>query len=146
MKAQESIVLLVTPEKVWPYLFEPEKVLKWCHTYQKYMFASEQHSGLGLQFDIEEKAGGPVMKYTFQATEWEENRKLVLKMISGTGVKAYQQTLLLEKLDEGCRFTFSEMVELPMGVLGKIIGFLGEGMSRASLRKMLLKLKSLVEA
>jgi hypothetical protein len=86
------------------------------------------------------------MRYTFEVTGWEEKRKLVLKMISGTGVKAYQQTLLLEKLEEGCRFTFSEEVELPMGVLGKIIGFLGEGMSRSTLRKMLLKLKSLVES
>jgi len=146
MKAQESIILLATPEKVWPYLFEPEKVLQWCLTYQKYKYAGDQHSGPGMRFDVEEKAGGPLMRYTFEVTGWEEKRKLVLKMISGTGVKAYQQTLLLEKLEEGCRFTFSEEVELPMGVLGKIIGFLGEGMSRSTLRKMLLKLKSLVES
>jgi uncharacterized protein YndB with AHSA1/START domain len=146
MKAQESIILSAAPEKVWPYLFEPEKVLQWCITYQKYAYAGDTRGRVGTRFDIEEKAGGPLMKYTFEATEWEDNRKLTMKMISGTGAKAYQQTLLLEKLAEGCRFTFSEEVELPMGFLGKIIGFLGEGMSRATLRKTLIKLKTLVEA
>lgn len=146
MKVQESIHLLALPEKVWPYLFQPEKVLKWCLTYQKYDYEGEKHTGLGTRFNIEEKAGGPLMKFTFEIIEWEENRKLTVKMISGTGVKAYQQTMLLEKLEEGCRFTFSEEVELPMGFIGKIIGFIGEGMSRSTARKMLLKLKSLVEA
>jgi uncharacterized protein YndB with AHSA1/START domain len=146
MKAQESITLSAAPEKVWPYLFEPEKVRLWCSTYQKFVYAGEQHSGPGTRFDVEEKAGGPLMKYTFEATEWEECKKLTLNMISGTGVKAYQQTLLLEPQNGGSRFTFGEEVELPMGILGKIIGFLGEGMSRSTLRKMLAKLKTLVEA
>jgi hypothetical protein len=39
-----------------------------------------------------------------------------------------------------------EEVELPMGFIGKIIGFLGEGMSKATLKKIQQKLKSLVEA
>lgn len=146
MKAQESIILQAAPEKIWPYLFEPEKVLQWCLTYQKFAYAGDQHSQPGTTFYVEEKAGGPLMKITFEAIEWEPNRKLVLKMISGTGVKAYEQTLLLEKEGEGCRFTFGEVVELPMGVLGKLIGSLAEGSSRATLHKMLLKLKSLVEA
>jgi hypothetical protein len=146
MHAQESIVLLAASEKVWPFLFEPEKVLQWCLTYQKYQYSGEQHSGVGTRFYVEEKAGGPLMKYTFEATEWEQNRKLTQKMISGTGVKAYQQNLLLEPQEQGCRFTFSEEVELPMGFLGRIIGSLAEGMSRSTLRKMLSTLKTLVEA
>jgi hypothetical protein len=145
MKVQQAIVLRAAPEKVWPYFCEPEKVTKWCPTYQKFEYAGEQHSGQGTCYNVEEKTGGPLMKFTFEAIEWDEDRKLTLKMVSGTGVKAYQQTLLLEKLDEYCRITFSEAVELPMGFLGKIIGFLGEGMSRATVEKMLAKLKTLVE-
>ncbi len=71
MKVQESIDLSAAPEQVWPYLFEPEKVLRWCLTYQEYVYATGQHSGLGTRFDIVEKAGGPVMKYTFEITQWE---------------------------------------------------------------------------
>ena len=146
MKAQESIILNVAPEKVWPYLFEPEKVMLWSSTYQKYEIVGEPHGGLGSRIYIEEKAGGPLMKYTFETTGWEENKKLTMRMISGSGVKAYQQTLQLDKVEAGCQFSFMEEVELPMGLLGKIIGFLGEGMSHSTLRKMLKKLKSLVEA
>src|SRR5512137_1050297 len=139
MKAQGSIDLLAAPEKVWPYLFEPDKVPQWCITYLKYEYAGDQCSGPGTRIYIEEKAGGPLMKNTFEITEWEQYHKLGLKMISGTGVKAYQQTMLLEKTEQGCRFTFSEVVELPMGFLGKIIGALMEGSSRSSVQKMLLK-------
>ena len=146
MKAAGTINIHATAEKVWPYLFEPEKVLLWCHTYQKYEYAGDRRGGVGSRFYVEEKAGGPLMKYTFEAVEWEPNRKLTQKMISGTGVKAYQQIMLLEALSEGCRFTFMETVELPMGFLGKIIGFLGEGMSRVAIKKMQEKLKSVVEA
>ncbi len=145
MRVQESIILHAAPEKIWPYLYEPEKVLQWCSTYQKYGYMGELHGGKGTLFDIEEKAGGPVMKYIFETTEWEENCRLTQKMISGKGVKAYRQTLQLEKLAEGSRFTFSEEVELPMGFLGQVVGYLGEGMSRSTLRKTLLKLKTLVE-
>jgi uncharacterized protein YndB with AHSA1/START domain len=146
MKAAGSIDIHAAPEKVWPYLFEPEKVLLWCHTYQKYEYTGDRRGELGSRFYVEEKAGGPLMKYTFEAAEWEENRKLTQKMISGTGVKAYQQTMLLEALPDGCRFTFMEDVELPMGFLGRLIGLLGEGMSRAAIKKMQEKLKSVVEA
>lgn len=146
MNAQESIFLQVPSEKVWPYLFKPDRVLQWCLTYQKFEYTGDQRNQVGTRFYVEEKAGGPLMKITFEAIEWEENKKLVLKMISGTGVKAYQQTMLLEELEGGCRFTFSEVVVLPMGVLGRIIGSLAEAGSRSTLRKMLLKLKSLVEA
>jgi hypothetical protein len=39
-----------------------------------------------------------------------------------------------------------EEVELPMGFIGKIIGFFVEGMSKATIKKIQQKLKSLVEA
>ncbi len=145
MKVQVSIDLHAEPEKVWPYLYEPDKAPQWIITYQRDEFASDQHSGVGTRFYVEEKSFGPLMKVTFEASEWVENQKLVLKMISGTGLKTYQQTMLLEKLEQGCRFTFSEVVELPMGFLGRFIATLGEGASHAALQKALLKLKALVE-
>jgi carbon monoxide dehydrogenase subunit G len=146
MEVQESILIHAAPEKIWPYLVEPEKVLQWSSTFQKYEAVGEQHGGVGSRFYVEEKSAGILMKYTFEAVEWRENEQLCLRMISGTGIKAYQQTLRLESLPEGTRFTFLEDVELPMGFFGKIIGFLMQGMSRAVLKKILVKLKSLVEA
>ncbi len=31
MKVQRSIEIAAPPEKIWPFLVEPEKILKWCN-------------------------------------------------------------------------------------------------------------------
>ena len=146
MKVQGSIVINAPPEKIWPYLVEPEKVLQWSSTYKKFEYVGEQHSGVGTKIYIEEKAGGPLMKINFEAIAWEDNKTLALQMVSGTGVKAYKQTYRLENVAEGCRLTFMEEVEFPMGFLGKIIGLLAEGTSKSTIEKIQQKLKTLVEA
>jgi uncharacterized protein YndB with AHSA1/START domain len=145
MKAEGTIVLNAPAEKVWPYLVEPEKVLLWSSTYKKYEYAGDQHSGVGTRYYLEEKGGGPLMKINFEATEWIDNQALTLRMLSGQGVKAYQQTYRLEKLEQGCQLAFMEEVELPMGFLGKMLGALAEGMSKATIKQIQLKLKALVE-
>jgi uncharacterized protein YndB with AHSA1/START domain len=146
MKAQGSIEIAAPPEKVWPYLVEPEKVLLWSSTYKKYQYAWEQHKGVGTRYYLEEKAGGPLMKINFEAKEWESNKKLTLKMMSGTGVKDYQQMYSLEKTNQGCRLDFVELVEMPMGFIGKLIGHLAEPASMKTVARIQLKLKELVEA
>ncbi len=146
MKAEGTIVINAAPEKIWPYLVEPEKVLLWSSTYKKFEYTGEQHSGVGARIYLEEEAGGPPMKINFEVTEWENNKSLTLQMVSGSGVKSYKQTYQLEKVEPGCQLSFMEEVELPMGFIGKIIGLLGEGMSRSTIRKIQQKLKSLVEA
>jgi hypothetical protein len=85
------------------------------------------------------------MKINFEAIEWEENKTLILRMVSGMGVKSYKQTYRLENVAQGCQLSFLEEVELPMGFIGKIIGLLGEGMSKSTIKKIQQKLKSLVE-
>ena len=146
MKAQGSVVINASPEKVWPYLVEPEKVLLWSSTYKKYEYVGDQRSGVGTRIYLEEKAGGPLMKINFEADEWVDNQTLTLRMVSGTGVKSYRQSYRLEIVAQGCQLSFMEEVELPMGFLGKIIGLLGEGMSKSTIIKIQQKLKSLVEA
>ena len=144
MKAGKSIEISATAERVWPFLVEPEKILQWCITYRKFEYTSEQRSGVGTPVYLEEQ-GGSLMKIHFEATEWKENEKLAWRMVSGTGVKSYQQFFSLEPTPSGCRFTFKEEIELPGGIFGKLIGIIAEQMSKATLDKMMLKLKALVE-
>ena len=146
MKAHGSIEIFAPPERIWPYLVEPEQVLLWSSTYKIYRYAGEQHDGVGTKYYLEEQAGGPLMKITFEVDEWEVNKKLSLKMISGSGVKDYKQIYSLEKTNQGSRLDFVEMVELPMGFIGKIIGRLAEPMSVKTITQIQLTLKGLVEA
>ena len=146
MRVQKSIDIGVPPEKVWPFFVEPEKVLQWCITFKKYEYTSSRYSGLDTPIYIEEQAGGPLMKMNFIITNCKENQLLALQMVSGTGVKAYKQDWSLEAIPSGCKFTFAEEVELPYGIIGKLLGRLMEGTSAATVDKMLNRLKTLAEA
>jgi uncharacterized protein YndB with AHSA1/START domain len=145
MKVQKSIYIKATPEKIWPFFVEPEKVLQWCITFKKYEYTNKQYNGVGTAIYIEEQAGGPLMKMNFEITDCIANEKLSLQMISGTGVKAYKQDWSLEPIPSGSRFTFQEEVILPFGVIGRLLGSIMEGSSAATVDKMLARLKGLSE-
>jgi hypothetical protein len=86
------------------------------------------------------------MKLNFAVTEWVENEKIAFSMTSGTGLKGYEQRWAVEATPSGSRFTFMEKVELPYGIIGKILGLFTQFSSKATAGKMLAKLKSLAEA
>jgi len=147
MKVQRSIEIAAPPEKIWPFMVKPEKILKWCITFKKFEYTGEQRSGVGTTFYIEEKTGPmPLMKLNFTVTEWAENERLAFRKTSGTGVKGYEQGWTIKATPSGSRFTFMEEVELPFGIIGKLIGLFAQFSSRATVRKMLVILKSLAEA
>ena len=145
MKVQKSIEINASPEKIWPYFVEPEKVLRWCITYKRFEYTGDQRSGAGTPLYIEEQAGGGLTKMQFKVTEWEEDAKLALQMVSGASYKSYRQELILEPIQAGSRFTFMEEIILPYGIIGKLIGIFAERMSSETVDKMFTKLKALVE-
>ncbi|MBA7696749.1 hypothetical protein ES703_105400 [subsurface metagenome] len=145
MRVQRSIEITAPPEKIWPFLVEPEKILKWFTLLQKFEYTGEQRSGVGTPFYYEEKSGGRLMKLNYVVTEWVENERLAFSMTSGTGVKGYEQSWTVEATPDGSRFTFMENVELPFGIIGKLIGVVGRCSSEATVGKMLPILKSLAE-
>ncbi len=145
MKIQKSIEIAAPPEKIWPFLVEPEKILKWCHTFKKFEYAGEKRSGVGIPVYIEEKAGGPLMKLNFVVTEWAENKSFALNLTSGTSVKKYEIRSSIEPVTSGSRFTFMEDFKLPWGILGKFIELIGKSTSEKHTKEMLASLKSLAE-
>ena len=146
MKVQKAIEIDAQPERIWPYFIEPEKVLQWCITYKKFEYTSNQRSGVGTPLYIEENAGAGLTKMRFEVTEWKENERLALRMVSGANYGSYIQQFLLEPISSGSRFTFMEEIILPYGVIGKLIGIFAERMSSATVDKMFSKLKTLAEA
>ena len=90
MRVETSILIAAPPEKIWPFLVEPEKILKWCITFKKFEYTGEQRSGVGMPFYVEEKAGPmPLMRLNFKIREWGglyKNKKLTWnnQMFAGT--------------------------------------------------------------
>ncbi|MCJ7567842.1 MAG: SRPBCC family protein [Anaerolineales bacterium] len=146
MKIEKSIEIAAPPERIWPFFVDPEKVIKWSITFRKYQYTGDQRSGVGTPLYIEEKAGGPLMKMNFEITEWVENERIRLKMISGASLKSYEQLWTLALTNSGSEFTFYEEIVFPLGVIGKLIGLVSQGSSYKFVTEMQSKLKSLVEA
>ena len=146
MRVQRSIEIAAPPEKIWPFLVEPDKILKWFYLLQKFEYTSEQRSGVGTPFYYEEKSAGRLMKFNFKVTEWVENERLAFVMTSGS-LKKDDQVWSMEVTPSGSRFTLTEDIEMPWGVIGKIMGALFVSrMVGKHLEEMLTKLKSLAEA
>ena len=147
MRVESSILIAAPPEKIWPFLVEPEKILQWCVTFKKFEYTGEKSSGIGTPFYVEEKASPmALMKIHFKIREWVKNERVAFSMTSGTGVKAYEQKWEIEPTPSGSRFTFVENVELPFGIIGKLMGLVGQNTSKATAGKMLVILKGLAEA
>jgi len=146
MKVEKSIEIGAPPERIWPFLTEPEKVLQWYKTFQKFEYSGEQLSGVGAKIYIEEKAAGPLMKMNFSVTEWMENVSFAIQMEPGSGPKSYVQSWQIEPTPSGSKFIFKEEIEFPFGVVGKMIGFVGQRVSENTVEEILEKLKFLTES
>jgi uncharacterized protein YndB with AHSA1/START domain len=146
MKVQRSIEIAAPPEKIWPFLVEPEKILKWFNLLRKFEYTGDKRSGVGTTFYYEEKSGGQLMKLNYAVTEWIENKKLAFSVTSGS-LKKDDQVWSIEATPSGSRFTMFEDLEMPMGIIGKIIGALFGGMMIGkNMEKILANLRSLAEA
>ena len=145
MKVEKSIEISSTPEKIWPFLVEPEKILMWFDSFKKCEFSGESHSGVGTAYYVEEKVPGPLRKINFEVTRWNENESLSLKMKSGVNVNSYEIRWGLDGTESGTLFRFVEEVGMPFGVVGKILGVLGQKTADRMVEGMLIKIKLLSE-
>ena len=146
MHVRQSVEIATPPERIWPLLVEPDNVLKWSSTLRRFEYEDAGQRGPGARVYAEEKASGMLMKLHFVITDWVEDRMVSLHMVSGRGVKGYDQSWRVEPVPTGSRFTFEEHVELPYGVLGTLLGRVGQRSSEGHVREMLAKLKVLAEA
>ncbi len=145
MKVEKTIDIAATPEKIWPFLVDPEKIPKWFDSFKKCEFKSEKHSGVGTQYYVEEKVPGPLRKINFEATVWNNNKNLTLEMTSGKNINSYEINWRLQQDQSHTQFHFREEVGMPFGLIGKILGVLGQNTADKMVEEMLIKLKSLSE-
>lgn len=145
MRVERSIEIAAPPEKIWPFLVEPEKIMKWFTLLRKFEYTGEQRSGVGTPFYYEEKSGPQLMKLSYAVTEWVENKRLAFVMTSGS-LKKDDQVWSLEAIPSGSRFTMTEDAEMPWGIISKILEPLLAGMVGKNIEKILGNLKSLAEA
>lgn len=145
MKVEKSIQISAPPQKIWPYLIDPQKLPLWFNTFKRCEFAGEKRTGVGTTYYVEEKVPGPLRKISFEAAGWDENKHLNLRMTSGKNVSGYEIEFSLKPQQSGTIFHFSENVGMPFGPIGKILGALGRRTAERMVEGMLVELKRLSE-
>ena len=146
MLVSMSVDIQTPPEKVWPYLVEPEKTMQWFTALTKFEYTSEQPGGEGSTFYWEEEANGRLYKLHFETTEWVENRVFAYRMTSGDFFKGYDERWEIEPIPDGSRFAFNDHIEFPYGPFGKIIGWFATRNAQNTGQEVLGSLKRLAEA
>jgi uncharacterized protein YndB with AHSA1/START domain len=141
-----SVDIQALPEKVWPYLVEPEKTMQWFTALKVFEYTSEQHTGVGSTFYWFEEASGRIYNLYFETTEWVENEVFAYRMTSGDFFKRYDERWEIVATADGCRFTFNDHIEFPYGLIGKIIGWFAARGAQDTGAEILANLKRLAEA
>ncbi|OQY02758.1 MAG: hypothetical protein B6I22_13055 [Desulfobacteraceae bacterium 4572_123] len=92
-------------------------------------------------FDLDPKSGF-LLLYQKGGDEYE---RLTLKMISGQNVKSYEIQWNLKLAQSVTIFHFVEDIGMPFGIIGKILGLIGQRTADKMVEGMLVKLKNLSE-
>ena len=145
MEINRSIEIEAPPEKIWPFLIEPEKIAKWCFTLRSFEYTSQITNGIDASFTYREQGRFRSVKLNCTITEWIENKKITFEMTGGKGFKGYKETWMIEPCTNGSKFSFIQQSHLPFGILGKIIEPVSRRRAEITVDKMLAKLKRLVE-
>ena len=146
MLVRMSVDIDAPPEKVWPFLVEPEKAKQWFTLLEVYEWTSEEKGGIGSTFYWEERVGNTLYHLHFKTTEWVPNEVFGYVMTEGDFFKSYTERWEIEKTSTGSRFTFNDNIVFPYGPFGRIIGFFAARGARETGAVILPKLKELAEA
>ena len=145
MKVSMSVDIDAPPERVWPYLVEPEKTKSWYTMLEKFEYTSDG-PGPGPTFYWEEDVRGKIYWNHFRTTEWVAGRVFAYEMTSSSFFKSYTERWEIEPTPTGCLFSFNGDLVFPHGPWGKVMGFFGERMGKKSNQQVLQNLKRLAEA
>ena len=141
----KEIIINAGPAKIWPFLSEPEKILKWCFTLKSFEYTSSQKGGKNSTFRYIDKGSVHTFEVNCVITEWIENKVISFKMISGTHFKSYEGTWFIKYGQGRSTFCFEEKTKPPYGIIGKLVGILSEKRASTVVEDMLERLKSNVE-
>ena len=145
MEINRSIEIEAAPEKIWPFLVEPEKIVQWCFTLQTFEYTSHVPHGIGASFKYREQGRLHSVELNCTITEWIEKKRISFEMTGGKSFKGYEETWMVEPCSNGSRFSFIQQSHLPFGILGKIMEPVSRRRAGITVDEMLAKLKRLVE-
>ena len=119
-KLTKSIEIEASPEKVFAFLLDAEKMNEVTKGYSESEYTSKGPVGVGTTIHFVGKAGGSQAEYDMEYTEFEKNKKISMHTIGASKLKM-QYSNTLEPTAKGTKLTITYDYELPYSILGKIV-------------------------
>ena len=109
---KEAVTLNATPDKVWLFVIEPEKMVQWRTDIKKFEMIDERHPEVGKRFSIEKEIQGKVQRFDCTIAQLEENRRFAFEAEAAGFAKVSAVYEIIPEGD-GCRFIINETVDVP---------------------------------
>jgi carbon monoxide dehydrogenase subunit G len=135
-KLAKSIEIEASPEEVFAFLLDKEKMNEATKGFSQFVYASEGPVGVGTIKHNVTGSGGSTLEFDSEITEFVKNKKLARHTMGASKFKGIE-AFTLEPTAKGTKLTFSMDYEMPYSVLGKLIDKLSvhkkmeEGISNA---------------
>jgi carbon monoxide dehydrogenase subunit G len=119
-KLTKSIEIEASPEKVFAFLTDMEKMNEINKGFSEFEYTSTGPVGVGTTMHYVGKAGGSETEWDMEMTEFEKNKKMSMRTIGKSKFKM-QQSVILEPTAKGTKATYVADYTMPYSILGKIV-------------------------
>lgn len=110
-RVRDGIRLKATPENVWSFIIDSEKLVQWRTDIRKIQMPDGEPLAVGTKYSLEKEVGLKFHKFHCTVTEMEENRKFGFEGKS-PGVAKVRAIYEIIPKDNRCTFIVSEKVDL----------------------------------
>jgi carbon monoxide dehydrogenase subunit G len=119
-KASRSIEIEASPEKVFAFMCDTEKMNEITKGAEKSEYTSEGPIGVGTTKHTVGKAGRFREESNFEITEFVKDRKVSMRTIGASRVKM-NVSQSFEPTAKGTKLTVTNNYEVPYSILGKLV-------------------------
>lgn len=108
---KESIRLDTSPDVLWAYITESEKLLLWVTEFREHTWLDMGPPTVGTRFYVEKEIRGQVQRYEGRVRRWEENRCYSFEC-EAPGFSFMEGEWEIIPEGQGCRFEMRETINV----------------------------------
>ena len=142
VRVEHTVVIYRPVKEVFEFLTDPENNRLWQDGVVKSRKISEGRVNVGTRGEDIRKYLGREFQTTYEIVEYQPDKKLRFKSLSGP--MKFEGSYTLESVNEGTRFSFS--IQGEAGPFAALMGALAERMARKQVERDAANLKRLLES
>lgn len=126
-----------TPAELWRWLVESDKLKLWLKGTEEHRYLAPGPVAKGSKFVMSIKEGRRATPYEGEILACEPERALLLRMTGGCGPRpmTIEVGYKLSRLGSSTHVDYTCRMELPPGILWRIMGWIGRAVSRAMIKR-----------